>query len=99
MRLAFALLTLLGAAACGPFLSTSALRDADAELALARTAGADRRATYEYTAAEAYLDKAREVARHSQYEGSQELAEKAVRLARQARKKAGGEGTKTQEAR
>jgi hypothetical protein len=100
VRLAFALLMLLGAVAgCGPYLSTSALRDADAELALARAAGADRTATYEYAAAEAYLNKAREVAGHSQYEASLELADKATGWARRARKKASGEGTKVQEAR
>ncbi len=96
MRLAFALLMLLGAvAACGPTRSASARMDADEELALAKAAGADRTAIYEYTAAEAYLHEARELAGHAQYEASQELAVKAARLAREARKKAGGEGTKT----
>ncbi len=98
MRLPLALFVLGALCACGPYRSTRAIADADGELATARAAGADRNAAYEYTAAEAYLHKAREAASHAQYDPATELAEKAKQLAGEARAKATGAG-KTQEAR
>ena len=88
MRLLLALFALATLAACGPIQSTSALVEADVEIEAARAAGAATNATYEFTAAEAYLRKAREEAGQSQYEPSTQFAAKARDLAREARKKA-----------
>ncbi len=91
MRLSQALcaLALLATAGCGPIQSTSALIDADVQLEAARAAGAETQATYEYTAARVYLEKARETQGRSQYEASTRFAQKAATLARTAQQKAG----------
>jgi hypothetical protein len=88
VRPLLSVLALAWLAACGPIQSTSALVEADVEIEAARAAGAPSSATYEFTAAEAYLRKAREEAGKSQYEPSTQFASKARDLAREARKKA-----------
>ncbi len=75
--------------ACGPARSTSALMDADAQLEVARMAGARTEAVYEYTAAEVYLHKAREAQGQARYEASTRFAARAAELGRAARAKAG----------
>jgi hypothetical protein len=72
-------------AACGPVQSSSLLVDAQAELAAARTAEAEKQAPFEYTAAEEYLHKAREEQSYADYEVSIDFARKARDCARLAR--------------
>lgn len=88
MRLLLALLGLTFAVGCGPIQSTSSLIDADVEIEGARAAGAQTAATMEFTSAEAYLKKARELAGYAQYENSAIFAAKASQLAKDARVKA-----------
>lgn len=87
------LATLLAAAlaplaGCGPVRSTSALMDAEAQLATAREVGAQARAPYELTAAEVYLRAAREADGRARYDESARLAGQATELGRQAAVKA-----------
>ncbi len=88
MRLHLALPVLAVLAGCGPIQSTAALIDADVQLEAARAAGAPASATYDFTAAEAYLHKAREEAGYAQYEASAQFASKARDRAAEAKKKA-----------
>jgi hypothetical protein len=88
LRPLLACLAFLLLPACGPIVTTSAIIDADVELEGARAAGAKRTAVYEFTAAEAYLHKAREIAGYSVYAPATDFANKARDFAREARKKA-----------
>jgi hypothetical protein len=88
VRLLLALVGLTFVAGCGPIQSTSALIDADVEIEGARAAGAATSATFEFTTAEAYLKKARELAGYSQYENAAVFAGKAREIAKEARVKA-----------
>jgi hypothetical protein len=88
VRLLLALLGLALMAGCGPIQSTSALIDADVELEGARAAGAQTAATFEYTTAEAYLRKARELAGYSQFEHAAVFAARSREIATEARLKA-----------
>lgn len=97
MRLALVFLALAALAGCGPIQSTASLIDADVEVEAARAAGALSSAPYEFTAAEAYLHKAREVAGHAQYGAAATFAGKARDLAREARKNAVAASNKDQE--
>jgi hypothetical protein len=78
----------LGLLACGPVQSTSFLMDAEVQLEAARTAGADKYAVYEWTAAKLYIHKAREEVGHSAYESAVDYARKAKTYATEARDKA-----------
>ncbi len=97
MRLALVVLALASLAGCGPIQSTASLIDADVELEAARAAGASATSPYEFTGAEAYLHKAREVAGQAQYEASATFATKARDLAREARKNAAAASNRPQE--
>jgi hypothetical protein len=97
VRLVLALIGLVALAACGPIQSTAALIDADVELEAARAAGAAQSSPYEFTGAEAYLKKAREVSGRAQYESATRLASKSVELAKEARKNAVAASNKGQE--
>jgi hypothetical protein len=88
VRSLLALLGLCSLAACGPIQSTAALIDADVEVEAARAAGAAEASTYEFTGAEAYLKKAREVSGRAQYEAATKFANKATELAKDARRNA-----------
>ena len=88
MRLLVALVLLASLAGCGPIQSTGALIDADVEIEGARAAGAVTSATYEFTSAESYLHKARQLYGYSQYEAAIDFASKAREFAKDARKKA-----------
>jgi hypothetical protein len=88
VRRLLAPLALVLLAGCGPIKSSRALVGADVEIEAARTAGAERSALYELTAAEAYLHKAREEAGYAQYEVAAGYAAKARDLARAAKEKA-----------
>ena len=74
--------------ACGPTKSTALILDADVQLEAARTAGADKLAPYEYTAAGQYLHKAREEQGYSDFEVAIDFAQKALDNAVKAKKKA-----------
>jgi hypothetical protein len=97
VRLVLALLGLVALAACGPIQSTAALIDADVELEAARAAGAAQSSPYEFTGAEVYLKKAREVSGRAQYESATRLAARSVQLAKEARKNAVATSNKAQE--
>ncbi len=88
MRLLLALLALSTLAGCGPIQSTASLIDADVAIEAARAAGAAQASPYEFTAAEAYLQKAREVSGRAQYEAATRFASKARDLGNEARKNA-----------
>ena len=75
-------------AGCGPVNSTSHLLDAEVQIQAARTAGAEKLAPYEWTAANLYIHKAREVVGYSDYQSGMDFAEKASRFANEAREKA-----------
>jgi len=88
VRFLLALVALSALDGCGPIQSTGALIDAEVEIEAARSAGAPTAAPYEFTAAEAYLHKAREVAGYSRYEDATTYASKARDIAIDAKKKA-----------
>ena len=88
MRLLLGLLALSAVAGCGPIQSTASLIDADVAIEAARAAGAPQTSPYEFTAAEAYLQKAREVSGYAQYEAATRFAGKARDLGNEARKNA-----------
>ena len=98
MRLLLALPALSVLAACGPIQSTAALIDADVEVEAARAAGAPQASSYEFTQAEAYLQKAREVSGRAQYEAASKFATKAGEYARTAKKNAIAASNKAEEA-
>lgn len=91
MRVPLVLLTLAGAACssgCGPIFSTYLIVDAEAKLAGAKAAEADRYAVYEYTASEAYLKKAHEELGYADYGPAIDYAYKAADLAGQGTERA-----------
>ncbi len=73
---------------CAPVVSGVQVVQAKIELESAETAGAKTLAPYEYTAAAEYLHKAREEAGYSDFLAARSFAEKAERLAKEAREKA-----------
>ena len=75
------LLFLLG---CGPALYVSDLLDAEETLEEARAANARFHAPYEYHAADAYLEKAREEAAEGHYEDAIRFAQSSSHLSRRA---------------
>lgn len=97
MRLPLAIAAVASLAACGPIQSTAALIDADVAIEAARAAGAPQTSPYEFTAAEVYLQKAREVSGRAQYEAATRFAAKARDLGREARKNAIASSNKAQE--
>jgi len=83
-----ALLVLGGAVAlsgCGPLRSTAFILDAEVQIEAARTAGAEKYSPYEYTLAQLYIRKAREVVGFSDYEVGVSFAERASEQARKAK--------------
>jgi hypothetical protein len=86
-------LVLVGVAAahlagCGPILSTYLVVDAEAKLAAARASEAETNAIYEFTAAEAYLQKAHEELGYADYGPAIDYAYKAGVLAAQGAERA-----------
>ena len=61
---------LLATTGCGPIVSGVRILKADIALSEAQTAGAEESAVYEYTAAQIYLDKAREEHGYSDFWGA-----------------------------
>ncbi|WP_163998589.1 DUF4398 domain-containing protein [Pyxidicoccus caerfyrddinensis] len=89
MKKLMVLVAVAGAlAACGPVKSTANILDAEVQIQAARTAGADKLAPYEWTAANLYLSKAREEVGYSDYQAGVDFAVKASRFANEAREKA-----------
>ena len=78
-------------AACGPIRSTSVLVNAASDVAAAKTAGAEEGAPYELSAAEAYLNKAREEQGHADFEVAITLAKRSSACARAALARVNGE--------
>jgi hypothetical protein len=71
---------------CGPVQYVSQVtRRAAAEVAAAKSAGADRYAPYEYTAAVEYLHKAREEAGYADYQAAIRFGNRAEEQAKKAR--------------
>jgi hypothetical protein len=84
-RLLPLLLTVLAALpACGPVAATSRVVDARAEVEAALAAGADTWAPYEYTKAQIYLRKAKELEGRSDYQQSMVFAGEAEEMATRA---------------
>ena len=88
----FARLFLLGVillgSGCGPVISSYLLIGADAELAGARAAEAEKYASYEYIAASEYLHKAKEEYGYADYGPAIDFAWKAQELAKKGTTKA-----------
>ena len=76
---------------CGPILSTYLIVDAEAKLAGAKAAEADRYAIYEYTASDEYLKKAHEELGYADYGPAIDYAYKAADLAQQGTERANAE--------
>jgi hypothetical protein len=71
---------------CGPVQYVSQVtRRAAAEVAAARSAGAERYAPYEFTAAQEFLHKAREEAGYADYQAAIRFGNKAEEHAKKAR--------------
>ena len=81
-------LTLFTTTGCGPIVSGMRILKADVALSEAQTAGARESAVYEYTAAKISLDKAREEHGYSDFWGARVYADKALKFARKAKKRA-----------
>ncbi|KFE72366.1 DUF4398 domain-containing protein [Hyalangium minutum] len=79
-------------AGCGPVRSTANILDAEVQIQAARTAGAEQKAAYEWTAANLYIHKAREEVSHSDYQAGVKFAVKASEFANAAREKAMASG-------
>ena len=79
---------MVGGAACGPIQSTLLIREAGVKLEEARAVEAPKLAPYELTAADAYLHEAREKQGYSDFELSIRFAQKASKLATDAKQKA-----------
>ncbi|MBN1209295.1 MAG: DUF4398 domain-containing protein [Myxococcaceae bacterium] len=89
MKLLSVLVALAGAlAGCGPVRSTANILDAEVQIQAARTAGAEKLAPYEWTAANLYIHKAREEVSYSDYQAGVDFAVKASKYANEARKRA-----------
>lgn len=89
MKKQLVLVAVAGAlAACGPVKSTANILDAEVQIQAARTAGAEKLAPFEWTAANLYIAKAREEIGYSDYQAGVDFAVKASRYANEAREKA-----------
>jgi hypothetical protein len=84
----------LSATGCGPILSTYLIVDAEAKLAAAEAAEADKYALYEYTASSEYLHKAHEELGYADYGPAIDYAFKAADLAAQGTERAKDERSK-----
>lgn len=75
-------------AGCGPIVSGVQTIKANVAISSAETAGAQRLAIYEYTAAREYLQKSREEHAYSDFWAARLYADKALDYALKARQKA-----------
>jgi hypothetical protein len=93
--------TVVGASAttgCGPLISTSLIVDAEAKVAAAKAAEAERFAPYEYTSAQEYLQKAHEELGYADYGPAIDYAYKAADAAQRGVERASAEKAKHLEA-
>ncbi|HUB06210.1 MAG TPA: DUF4398 domain-containing protein [Myxococcales bacterium] len=84
-------LSMLAASGCvAPVMTLMDLSDAEAEIAAAKTADAEKWAPYEYTSAELYLHEAKDRLGYSgsYYQTAYEYAQKAAEYAKMAKEKA-----------
>ena len=98
LRLTAALVVLTGAAVlsgCGPLRSTAYILDAEVQIEAARTAGAEKYSPYQYTLAQLYIKKAREVVGFSDYEVGVGFAQNASESARAAKEESMAAAAKT----
>ncbi|HYH97389.1 DUF4398 domain-containing protein [Hyalangium sp.] len=77
---------------CGPLRSTANILDAEVQIQAARTAEAEQKAPYEWTAANLYIQKAREEVAYSDYQAGVNFAVKASKFANEARERAMASG-------
>ncbi len=84
------LATLLCIAGCGPIVSGVQTIKANIAVSAAKSAGAERHAAYEYSAAVEYLQKSREEHAYSDFWAARLYADKALSFALAARKRAEG---------
>jgi len=75
-------------AACGTVGAASQIADAEVAVTRAHASDGDKYAVYETTAADLYLQKAKEEQGHAHYSAAETLAEKSQQLAEAAAKKA-----------
>ena len=95
MKQLTALVALAGAlTGCGPVRTTAHIIDAEVDIGAARSVGAEKRAAYEWTAANLYLHKAREEVAYSNYQSGVEFATKASDCAKAARMKSTNQSDK-----
>ena len=97
-RFLAALLALCGAgtlSGCGPLRSTAFILDAEVQIEAARTAGAEKYAPYQFTLAQLYIRKAREVVGYSDCEVGVGFAERASDQARKAKEESMAAAAKT----
>ena len=78
---ALALALLVPLCGCGPIGATSVINDAEVAVARAHAAEGDKYAIYETTAADLYLQKAREEQGAAQYGNAMDLGKRSVELA------------------
>ena len=83
-ELLLALISAGASAGCGPTLYVVDLLEAERQLEEARVENARFHAPYEYHAADAYLEKAREEAAEGQYEDAIRFAQSAAHLSHRA---------------
>lgn len=81
---------------CGPLRSTAFILDAEVQIEAARTAGAEKYSPYEFTLAQLYIKKAREVVGFSDYEVGVGFAEQASAKAREAKENSMAAAAKTE---
>lgn len=84
LRRGGALLLLFTLGACGPIASTGPMLRARDLVELARAAGSERFAMYEFAVAREYLAKSREEWSYSDFQKSREYADLAAKCAKQA---------------
>jgi Domain of unknown function (DUF4398) len=100
MRRLFAALALMASGpalfGCGPLRSTAFILDAEVQIEAARTAGAEKYSPYEFTLAQLYIKKAREVVGFSDYEVGVGFAEQASGQARRAKENSMAAAAKTE---
>lgn len=88
-------LTLL-AGACGPIQVSSAVGDVEEALEAAQAVEAQRYARYEYWMAILFLDKAKRIDGRAEYEAAADLANEALKFAKEAVEVAGKEKMRQQ---
>lgn len=87
LLLSLAALVVVAASGCGATLARARISGAEAALAGATRAGAEKISPYEYTAALLYLEKALELEAYARFGGAIEYGTLSEKLAKQAEQK------------